>query len=258
LNNPATNRDDRLTIPAGALFSRAITVEIKSILTFDNVLITSAVDVETGVCYTKLIGKSGEAGTFIDATIEMIGSDEARLTREADHESKASAGFESATPDATFSAKPTETIEVNPRPASDPASTVESDPTQQKYLLCSNRIVLGYSLLEKTRAGHERSGRFFPSDDYFEFSEIFAAFPQAENDCLEANVREAYGLTDDKADEYRKLFYDLTERIEALKLYVANETGDPFPATEVKVEDLSRHYGDESERWLRVHFATRD
>jgi hypothetical protein len=186
LSDPSTNRDSRLTIPGGSVLPHAITIEIKSILTFDNVLITSAVDTETAVCYTKLIGKSGEVGTFIDAPLEMIANDEASYVPDIPPK------FSSA-------------VEAPERARDEPRSiqtmVFESDSLREKYLLCSNGTVLGYSLLEKT-ISDSRSGRFFPSDDYFEFAETFAAFPQAENDCFEANVREAYGLIDDDADEY--------------------------------------------------------
>jgi hypothetical protein len=38
----------------------------------------------------------------------------------------------------------------------------------------------------------------------------------------------------------------------ALKLYVEDEDGHPIEASEIKLEDLSRHYDDEAERWLYV------
>ena len=202
-------------------------------------LITSAVDTETAVCYTKLIGKSGEVGTFIDAPLEMIANDEASYVPDIPPK------FSSA-------------VEAPERARDEPRSiqtmVFESDSLREKYLLCSNGTVLGYSLLEKT-ISDSRSGRFFPSDDYFEFAETFAAFPQAENDCFEANVREAYGLIDDDADEYRRVFNELSERIDALHLYVADEAGKPIPTTELRVEDLSQYYRDESERWLHVCFG---
>ena len=78
LSDPSTNRDSRLTIPAGVVVPHAITIEIKSILTFDDVMITSAEDAEAGTCYTKLIGKSGQPGEFIDTPLEMITATTAR------------------------------------------------------------------------------------------------------------------------------------------------------------------------------------
>jgi len=138
----------------------------------------------------------------------------------------------------------------------DQESSSASDSSRPKYLLCSNGNVLGYSLLEKTRSKDERSGRFFPSDDYFEFAGVFGAFPQAENDCFETNVREAYGLVDDDADDIRRVFNELSENVEALKLYVADENGNRIATTEVKIEDLSTFYRDDSERWLHVEFGT--
>jgi hypothetical protein len=50
---------NRLTIPAHGAISTEVHLEVRSILTFDNVLIRSAVDSTTGVCYTKLIEAHG-------------------------------------------------------------------------------------------------------------------------------------------------------------------------------------------------------
>lgn len=241
LGDPATNRDSRLTIPAETVLPESITIEIKSILTFDNVLITSAVDAETGTCYTKLVSKSGERGTFIDTPFEMFVGGKAQQADKTASEPSAHP-IERVTSEMT-----------NPR--RDVATSFENDAANLQYRLCSNGKVLGYSALEKTTYEHHRSGRFFPSDDYYEVAETFEQFPQAENDCLEANVREAYGLTDDQAPAFRRKFNDLCARIDALKLYVADESGKQLATTEFKLEDLSYFYGDESERWLHVDFG---
>jgi len=233
LNDPATTSESRLIIPAGIVLPQAIAIEIKRILTFDDVLITSAVDADSGLCYTKLFSKSGGPGSFINPPLEMIAGPE---------------------PAPELSASPTETTKPATRPRLDRKPAIESPLPHRPYRLCSNRIVLGSSALEKTNSANHRSGRFYPSDDYFEVAEIFAAFPQAENDWMETNAREAYGLTEDNASEHRRRFNDLVERIEALELFVADETGKPIPAEEVRLEDLSQHYDDESERWLHVHF----
>jgi len=255
LSNSATTSDSRLTIPAGVALPHVITIEIKAILTFDNVLITSAVDAETGMCYTKLIGKSGEAGTFIDAPFEMI-SRESRGPGLQPHEltrTSAAKQHSGVNPVATA---PGIDSAVSPKPHEDGSMAFESTPQTERYLLCSNGKVLGSSALEKTKSTRQRTGRFFPSDDYFEVAEIFEQFPTAENDCLEANVREAYGLKDDDASDFRRKFNELCERIDVLKLYVADESGKPIATTEVRLEDLSTFYRDESERWLHVCFAT--
>jgi len=241
LSEPATNRESRLTIPAGAVLPQSITVEIKGILTFDDVLITSAVDTKTGVCYTKLIGKSGDPGTFIDSPFEMIGAGEAPQPDKTRSQSPAYA-----------SERVTDGV-INPHPEERTAFRDKS--ARGEYLLCSNGIVLGSSSLEKTKSTDQRTGRFFPTDDYYEVAEIFEAFPQAENDWLETNVREAYGLTDDDAEDFRRKFNELCERIDALKLYVADESGKQIATTELKLEDLSQFYRDESERWLHVRFV---
>jgi len=241
LSDPTTNRDSRLTIPAGAILRHAITIEIKSILTFDDVLITSALDTKTRVCYTKLIGKSGGPETFIDTPFEMIIAGEAPQPDKTRSQSPAYA-----------SERVTDEV-INPH--REERTAFRDEPARGEYLLCSNEKVLGYSALEKTKSEHHRTGRFVPSDDYFEYAEIFAEFPQAENDWLEANVREAYGLTDDNASDFRRKFNELCERIDALNLYVADESGNQIATTELKLEDLSQFYSDESERWLHVHFV---
>jgi hypothetical protein len=241
LSDPATNRDSRLTIPAGAVLPQSITIEIKGILTFDDVLITSAVDTKTGVCYTKLIAKSGQTGTFIDSPFEMIVAGEVPQPDKTRSQYPAYAS-EGVTDEAT-------NLHREERTA------FRDESARGEYLLCSNGKVLGSSSLEKTNSANQRTGRFFPSDDYFEVAEIFGQFPTAENDWLEANVREAYGLTDENASDFRKKFNELCERIDALKLYVADKSGKQIATIEVKLEDLSTFYGDESERWLHVDFG---
>ena len=131
---------------------------------------------------------------------------------------------------------------------------IDSDPDRPKFLLYSNQILLGYSLLEQTKSANQRKGRFHPSDDYFEHSQMFAAFPQAENDWMEMSAREAYGLTDDNAGEVQKRFSELRAGIEGLKLYLADADGRAIETAEVRVEDLSSHYDDPAERWLEVNF----
>lgn len=271
LSDPTTNRESRLTIPAGGGVSESITIEFKTILTFDNVLITSAVGVESGTCFTKLIGKSGEPGTFIDAPFDMIAaSDERRAgvmpQKCGEMESvpgaaatgsvqprKLGTGGQDSSVDPVPTAPGSDSTATT-KPHDDRSMAFETNSTDEKYLLYSNGTVLGFSSLEKTKSQHQRTGRFFPSDDYFEFAEIFEEFPQAENDCLDANVHEAYGLTYDNADVFRKKFNDLCERIDALKLYVVDDQGKQIAVTEVKLEDLSKFYSDESERWLHVDF----
>jgi hypothetical protein len=130
---------------------------------------------------------------------------------------------------------------------------VNSDADQQpKYLLFTNENLLGYSLLERARSNGQRSGRFHPSEEYFEYADVFAALPQAENDCLEANAREAYGIFAEEDDGYRARFAQLSAQVGELKLYVAEESGGRLEPSEIRLEDLSRHYDDETERWLYV------
>jgi hypothetical protein len=251
LRQSDTANGSRMTIPAGGALSRTVEVGVTSLLTFDNVLILSAVDAETGTCYTKLIGQHGTPGAFIDtpldritakpATPEQIPPAAMRATqkryREAmktrpDGSEVVSAGSETNT-----SWIQTRDLEAEQLP---------------KYLLYTNQQLLGYSLLERARSDAQRSGRFHPGEDYFEYAGVFEAFPEAENECLEANVREAYEIFDEKNEEYRSRFNELSARIAMLNLYVADEAGNRIEAAEVRLEDLSRHYDDQMERWLYV------
>jgi len=133
-----------------------------------------------------------------------------------------------------------------------PRQNFDVDDEQPKFFLYSDQKLLGYSLLERTRTNHQLSGRFHASDDYFEHAEIFVEFVEAENDCLEANVREAYGLFDPENAGMQARFDELSTRVNALQLYVADETGGRLVTSEVRIEDLSRKYDDETERWLFV------
>ena len=133
-----------------------------------------------------------------------------------------------------------------------PQSQREANDDAAKFLLYTHRKLLGYSLLERTLSTRERRGRFHPSENYFEYAELFAALPAAENEYMEASVQEAYGLQVAGALESRNRINELSAQLEALKLYVENEDGHPIKAVEIRLEDLSRHYDDEAERWLYV------
>src|SRR6185437_6147309 len=74
LRQPGVGQDSRRTISSSAL-SRPVQLQITGLLTFDDVLITSVVDAETGICYTKLIARPGEAGEFFDTPFESIPPD---------------------------------------------------------------------------------------------------------------------------------------------------------------------------------------
>jgi hypothetical protein len=203
------------------------------------VLIESAVDADNGFCYTKRIGESGKTGEFIDTPFEMIEAAAAQTT-----EPSLSANFIRRSEQ-----QPT----VAPIKTATPE--IDSDPDRPKFLLYSNQTLLGYSLLEQTKSANQRKGRFHPNDDYFDYSAMFEEFPQAENDWMEVNTREAYGLTNENAGEVHKRFNELRTGIEGLKLYLADADGRAIETVEVRVEDLSRHYDDPSERWLHVEFC---
>ena len=79
--------------------------------------------------------------------------------------------------------------------------------------------------------------------------------PEAENEWMETNAREAYGISDESARTVRSRFNELSTQVAALKLYITNEAGTRVEASEVRLEDLSAYYNDQSERWLHVVIA---
>jgi len=257
LRQPDVSQDDRRTIPSSNALLQAVELRITSILTFDDVLITSVIDAQSGTCYTKLIAPPGEVGEFIDAPFESIAPETVSLvkepakvltaTRQRYVEAMASLA-DSGRSDVSESALANQ-IETDSWIGTITRSEHASE-AGAKFLLFTNGKLLGYSLLERALSTHERRGRFHPSEDYFDYAELFAALPGAENAWMEANAQEAYGLKVDEADDSRNRFNELSTQLEALKLYVENEDGHPIEALEIKLEDLSRHYDDEAERWL--------
>ena len=251
LRQAGTAEGSRMTIPAAGAISNEVHLGVSSILTFDNVLIRSVVDTATGVCYTKLIGPHGEAGEFIDTPFEMITA--TATPPEPKDQSAARDAVPGKSPERVDEsaegrdgsgayARPiplieTHDIDGNPRP---------------RYFLYTNGKLLGYSRLERAAADGELRGRFYPSEDYYDYAEIFAEMVQAEDEVLEINVQEAYGLATDPDSKIRDIFNDLSGRIEALQLYVTDEDGCRIHAAEIKLEDRARYYNDESERWLYV------
>jgi hypothetical protein len=206
-----------------------------------------------------LIARPGEAGEFFDTRFESIAPDTDSLVKEPE---KVLTATRARYQDAMARLRDSERSNVSQPLANQweidslllsvlSESQREND-TAPKFLLYTNRKLLGYSLLERALSTHERRGRFHPSEDYFEYAEFFAALPAAENEFMEASVQEAYGLTVAEALESRNRFNELLVQLEALGLYVENEAGQTIDAVEIKLEDLSRYYDDEAERWLWV------
>jgi hypothetical protein len=241
-------------IPAAGPLSRSVEVERSEILTFDNVLITSAVDAETDVCYTKLIQQPDGVSEFFNTPFEEIdpGSTPTldskpspmRATQKRYHD--AMQRLPDERPDADRAAQAIDLI-----PSWIEKEILDSG-ERPKYQLYTNGKLLGYSLLERAGSGGQRTGRFHPSEDYFDYAHIFAALPQAENDCMEANAREAYGIMEPGDDEQRKRFNELSAEADLLKFYLEDGAGLRIKTLELRLEDLSRHYDDETERWLHV------
>jgi hypothetical protein len=260
LRQPGVSQDSRKTIPSSDALSRAVELKITGLLTFDDVLITSVIDAESGSCYTKLIARPGEAGEFFDTPFESLAPDTVSLVKEPakvltatrQRYQEAMARLADSERKEDREADVANQMEMDSWPLSAfPQSQREND-TAPKFLLYTSRKLLGHSLLERSLSTHERRGRFHPSENYFEYAEFFAALPTAENEWMEANAQEAYGLKVAGAEESRTRFTELMVQLEALRLYVENEDGQPIDAVEVKLEDLSRYYEDEAERWLSV------
>jgi hypothetical protein len=259
LRQPGVAQDSRRTISSSAL-SRPVELKINGLLTFDDVLIKSVIDAETGTCYTKLIARPGEAGEFFDTPFESIARDTAALVKGPE---KVLTATRARYQDAMARLRDSERSDVSEPYVANQweidslllnvlSESQRDNDTAPKFLLYTNRKLLGYSLLERALSTHERRGRFHPSEDYFDYSEFFAALPAAENEFMEASVQEAYGLTVAEALESRNRFNELLVQLEALRLHVENEAGQTIDAVEIKLEDLSRYYDDEAERWLWV------
>ncbi len=261
LRQPGTANDSRRTISPSSALSRTVQLKITVLLTFDDVLIKSVVDAETGACYTKLIANSVEAGEFIDTPFESIAPDTAIvagepkvLTATQKQYQESRARLRDLEQNVVKEPIAANQIEMDSWSWMIPESERNAGDAGAKFLLYTNRKLLGYSLLERALSTQKKRGRFHPSDDYFEYAEFFAALPEAENECMEANVQEAYGLEVAGAEESRLRYSDLLVRLEVLRLHVENEDGEAIDAVEIKLEDLSRYYDDEAERWLYVTF----
>ena len=262
LRQPGTANGSRMTIPAGSELSHPVELEARSLLTFDNVMITSAVDAATGVCYSKLIARAGEQGELLDAPLEMI---IASSPSPDDERPTALRATQQRYQDAMKRGAESQPANVN---EGDPSATVtnawwiekasaEAD-AQPKYLLYTGEELLGYSLLERARSQDQPSGRFHPSEDYFTYATLFENLSEAENDCMEANAREAYEIGEAGDDQYRTKFNELSAQANALELHVRNEDGLKIEAVEVRLDDLSRYYNDQTERWLSLRLRRDD
>jgi hypothetical protein len=241
----------RVTIPAAGPLSRPVEVERSGILTFDNVLITSAVDAETGVCYTKLIKQPDGLSEFFDTPSEKIAPDrrpvnvsEPAMRATQKKYQDAMRRLEEERPGAEATG-----IDLDPMWIEKADSDSDEQPKHQLY---TQGKLLGYSLLERKRSEGNLSGRFHPSEDYFEYAPLFVELPEAENEWMETNAREAYGISDERRDLTRARFNELSAQVAGLDLYLMSEAGTRIETSEIKLEDLSAYYKDESERWLHV------
>ncbi len=259
LRQPGTSHGSRMTIPVCGAISRPIQLEVRALLTFDNVLITSAVDSSTGVCYSKLIGEPLEPGEFVDTPFDQLALQSTPMGEELPTPLRATQERYHDAMKRLSESPPLNAGKVGPVNFEADSWWIEKGDSQAepqpRYLLYTAGVLLGYSLLEQTRSDGERRGRFHASENYFEYADLFGSLTETENERLEANVQEAYGIPAVGINEIRSRFEDLSAQANALKLYVESEDGDKIEATEITLEDLSRYYHDDSERWLSVVLA---
>jgi hypothetical protein len=256
LLRPETSKDSCMVIPAGGALSRAIELNVSALLTFDNALIMSANDSETGVCYAKLIRQADGLEEVFNTPLEKIAADSVASGAPKLPLMRATQRRYQEAMDRLVETQQADANAGVPSPVSTndwwiEKATCEADQLP-KYLLYSNGKLLGYSMLERVLSDGKRSGRFHASEEYFEYADIFEAFPEAENDCLEASVQEAYGIFEEDNEVYRKKFAQLSAQVDVLGLYVEEESGHRLEASEVRLEDLSHKYDDQTERWLYV------
>jgi len=255
LKQPDTSQESRLVVPQGDSLSRAVELEVKALLTFDDVLIKSAADAETGANYTRMLSQPNGPDEFFDTPFEMI---------------TVPAPPPAPTPLRATQKRHQEAMARNTASKNDNSSAVDSlprfelwcdegsvadDDSLPKYLIYSGPELLGHSLLERVHSARERSGRFCPGDNYFNYVDIFAALPDAENEFFEAAVKTAEGLVDNEVQQASSRFSELAAKIAALDLYVQSEGGERMAVSEVRLEDLSRKYDDQAERWLYITLA---
>jgi hypothetical protein len=246
----------RTVIPASGPLSRQMEIERSGILTFDNVLITSAVDAETGVCYTKLIEQPDGSSEFFDTAWEEIAPDRSAANVSEPAMRATQHKYQNAMQRVEEQRAQADARALDPSLLWIEKAHSDSD-ERPKYQLYTKAQLLGYSLLERQRSERNLSGRFYPSEDYFEFAPLFIGLPEAENEFMETNAREAYGISDERSDVTRARFSELTAQVAELDLYLMNEAGNRIEASEVRLEDFSNYYKDQNERWLHAVVADR-
>jgi len=255
LQRSDTAKDSRLTIPAEGSLLRPVELKIGALLTFDNVLILSADDAETGVCYAKLIRQpDGLEEVFITPWAKIAAGSGTSPAPEPPLRRASQQRYQDAMEHLAQIQQ--RAREVNAAANDIDRWWVESESVDSsgppRYLLYTNGKLLGHSLLERSSSGGQLRGRFYPSDEYFEYANIFEALPQAENDCLEANAEEAYGIFNAGNDEYRTRYAQLSGQVAELELYAETEAGDRIATAKIELQDLSHLYDDQAERWLLI------
>src|SRR5258708_29154292 len=130
------------------------------------------------------------------------------------------------------------------------------DEIKPQYFVYSGSELLGYSFLEKgVPSVLERTGRFHPEENYFEYAETFSDFTRVMNESFDANVKAAYLGADAENMEAASKFAELSTQVSALNLHIADANGQPVTTTELRIDDYVAKYDDATERWLYIVVA---
>jgi len=122
-----------------------------------------------------------------------------------------------------------------------------------QYFVYTGSELLGYSLLERGAATVlNRSGRFYPDEDYYKYAETLIEHTEAMNDNYEEVVKAAYLGDDEYTHRAVKRYEKVSAQVAALNLFVADERGRRLRATEVRIDDYTAKYGDADEVWLEI------
>ena len=179
LTQADSTNGSRLTIPEGGGLSRSFELRINGLLAFDNVLILSANDEGTGACYAKLIRQPDGLEELVDTSFEKIAQHLASTSETTAADMRPTQQRYQETMEKLVEAQQAGVHQVTAWPD---RWWIERDnddtAVEPKYLLFTNRKLLGHSLLERTRSDGRKSGRFEPSLEYFDYADIFAAAPR--------------------------------------------------------------------------------
>jgi hypothetical protein len=253
LGQPETGKENRLSILAGGVLSRPIEIEARGFLTFDNARITSAVDCETGICYTQTIRSASGSEIVIDTPFAK-----ASLPGEPDRAQElrpTQLRYQEAMKqlDASAQVTPTSAMAIEDNPIWIAPEDRGPEVPLPSYFLYAHAELIGHSFLETSSPSiRQRRGRFYPDDDYWKYAEIFGNFTDALNDCVEATVKAAYVGADDETLAAEKRFAGLAIQVTELNLHLVAADGRKVRTAVLRIDDYAAKYDDPAERWLYI------